>query len=141
MMNEVLINVLTTIIVGVISILSAFIVKYVNKLIEKAKDELQNIKDEGTRNLAQGALDTLNSIIYTNVVSAETTLKKEMISASEDGKLTKEDYNKLKEAVVDNIIIQVSNDVLDAANKELDDVDEYIKVKIEEVLAQIKGQI
>lgn len=139
-MQEILVNLLATVIVGALALLSAIAIKYLNKTVKKAEVEIQSIKDEDTRQLFTSSLNTLNKLIETNVVSVEDTLKQEILKASEDGKLSKDDGVRLKNVVVDNIYNQIKKETLDAIKSQIVDVDSYIENKIETTLSEIKGK-
>lgn len=140
-MNEILVNIITTVLTGLLSILAVVIINYVTKLITKAKANANKIEDETAMSMVNTALDNLQELIKTNVTSAEVTLKQEIIKASKDGKLTKEDAISLKNTVKDNIIKQLSTSSYELLKLELNDIESYIENKIEVVLASIKGQI
>lgn len=140
-MNEILVNIITTVLTGLLSILAVVVINYVTKLITKAKANANKIEDETAMSMVNTALDNLQELIKTNVTSAEVTLKQEIIKASKDGKLTKEDAISLKNTVKDNIIKQLSTSSYELLKLELNDVESYIENKIEVVLASIKGQI
>ena len=140
-MNEILVNIITTVLTGLLSILAVVVINYVTKLITKAKANANKIEDETAMSMVNTALDNLQELIKTNVTSAEVALKQEIIKASKDGKLTKEDAISLKNTVKDNIIKQLSTSSYELLKLELNDVESYIENKIEVVLASIKGRI
>ena len=67
---------LTTVITGGIGVITSYVAIYLNNLKIKIQAETAKIKNEDTRRLVDGALDRLNSLIITNVQSANETLVK-----------------------------------------------------------------
>ena len=84
-------------------------------------------------------MDRLNSLLVTNITNTENTLKKTLIEASKDNKLTKEDFDLLKNNVAENVISQLSNDTTDIISKEVGDINDFVNIKLEEVLANLKA--
>ena len=65
------------------------------------------------------------------VQNAEQVMVKEAKSATEDGKLTKEDANKVKNAVKNEIIDKLSSDTKAILSEEYKDIESYIDKLIE----------
>ena len=81
---------LTTVITGGIGVITSYVAIYLNNLKIKIQAETAKIKNEDTRRLVDGALDRLNSLIITNVQSANETLVKTIKENAENG-YSKED--------------------------------------------------
>ena len=128
---------LYTIVGLLISLATIYIVIYLNKLISKAKIEATKIEDEQQRKLVIDGLEDLRRTLAKNIVATEETTKQAMIK-SRQGNLTKEDYNKLAEAVLIKTKDQSSNDTLSLLSRNYDNLDSYIKSELEEQLKQVK---
>ena len=140
-MEQAITNLLTNILQLIVGILSAMIVVATNRLINYLETKTKNIKENNTKQLANQALNDLNEIIKKNVGAAQATLVQVAKEANEDGKLTKEDGDKIKEAVCIKIKSQLSDLNRQYIAKEIKNLDNYISSMVEYYLAQIKNQI
>lgn len=140
-MEQAITNLLTNILQSVIVILGALIAVATNRLINYLETKTKNIKENNTKQLANQALNDLNEIIKKNVGAAQATLVQVAKEANEDGKLTKEDGDKIKEAVCIKIKSQLSDLNRQYIAKEIKNLDNYISSMVEYYLAQIKNQI
>lgn len=134
-----LIQLIQIIIGGCLSIASIYAVILINKYTNIAKEKLNSIQDKNAKEKLNVAMDRLNSLLVTNITNIENTLKKTLIEASKDNKLTKEDFDLLKNNVAENVISQLSNDTTDIISKEVGDINDFVNVKLEEVLANLKA--
>lgn len=134
-----LIQLIQIIIGGCLSIASIYAVILINKYTNIAKEKLNSIQDKNAKEKLNVAMDRLNSLLVTNITNTENTLKKTLIEASKDNKLTKEDFDLLKNNVAENVISQLSNDTTDIISKEVGDINDFVNVKLEEVLANLKA--
>lgn len=140
-MEQAITNLLTNILQSVIVILGALIAVATNKVINYLETKTKNIKETNTKQLANQALNDLNEIIKKNVGAAQATLVQVAKEANEDGKLTKEDGDKIKEAVCIKIKSQLSDLNRQYIAKEIKNLDNYINSMVEYYLAQLKNQI
>ncbi len=134
-----LIQLLTVVISGLITLATVYVTIYINKAIETAKLKNQQLADENARRKVNTALERVNSLLVTNIVNAEVTLKQELLNGIKDGRLTKEDFASLKDSVVNNVLKQLGPDSTELLSTELGDVTEYVSVKLEETLANLKN--
>lgn len=133
-----LINLLTIIISGAIAVATVYATMYIDKAIKMVKSKNESIQDENARKKLNDALDRLDSLLVTNIVNAEVTLKKELVNGIQDGKFTKEDFASLKESVVNNVLNQLGKDSTELLNTELGNLNDYVSVRLEETLANLK---
>ena len=140
-MEQAITNLLTNILQSVIVILGALIAVATNKVINYLETKTKNIKETNTKQLANQALNDLNEIIKKNVGAAQATLVQVAKEANEDGKLTKEDGDKIKEAACIKIKSQLSDLNRQYIAKEIKNLDNYINSMVEYYLAQLKNQI
>ena len=140
-MEQAITNLLTNILQSVVVILGALIAVATNKVINYLETKTKNIKETNTKQLANQALNDLNEIIKKNVGAAQATLVQVAKEANEDGKLTKEDGDKIKEAVCIKIKSQLSDLNRQYIAKEIKNLDNYINSMVEYYLAQLKNQI
>ncbi|WP_133014890.1 hypothetical protein [Clostridium cuniculi] len=140
-LQESLIQLLSILIGGALTVVTAYVGVFVQKATQKAKLEIAKIEDENSQVIFSNALEKTTTLINTNIVAMENTLKKELIAAIEDGKIEKDELKQLSTAVKDNVLNQLTDDTLNVLNGGIKDINQYLEMKIEEELAKIKGQI
>nr|DAE30025.1 MAG TPA: hypothetical protein [virus sp. ctE0n6] len=140
-LQESLIQLLSILIGGALTVVTAYVGVFVQKATQKAKLEIAKIEDENAQVIFSNALEKTTTLINTNIVAMENTLKKELIVAIEDGKIEKDELRQLSTAVKDNVLNQLTDDTLNVLNGGIKDINQYLEMKIEEELAKIKGQI
>lgn len=140
-LQESLIQLLSILIGGALTVVTAYVGVFVQKATQKAKLEIAKIEDENAQVIFSNALQKTTALINTNIVAMENTLKKELIVAIEDGKIEKDELKQLSTAVKDNVLNQLTDDTLNVLNGGIKDINQYLEMKIEEELAKIKGQI
>lgn len=140
-LQESLIQLLSILIGGALTVVTAYVGVFVQKATQKAKLEIAKIEDENAQVIFSNALEKTTTLINTNIVAMENTLKKELIAAIENGKIEKDELKQLSTAVKDNVLNQLTDDTLNVLNGGIKDINQYLEMKIEEELAKIKGQI
>lgn len=139
LLKDTLIQLLSVILMGAITIASAYMTVFVAKATEKAKLESKKIEDERQRRMLQDALDNIDSLLKTNIIALENTTKKEMLEAIADGKIEKDELKTLAVKVKENVLIQLGNDSIDILCSSMGDVNSYLEARVEELLVQIKN--
>lgn len=139
LLKDTLIQLLSVILMGAITIASAYMTVFVAKATEKAKLESKKIEDERQRRMLQDALDNIDSLLKTNIIALENTTKKEMLEAIADGKIEKDELKTLAVKVKENVLIQLGNDSIDILCSSMGDVNGYLEARVEELLVQIKN--
>lgn len=139
---KVAINTLAIMIVtGVVSILGAYAKLTLKKIELKVQAETAKIEDDKTREMILLAFSSVKDVVNNAVITAETTTVAELKKANDDGKLTKEDGDKVFATVKDKVLAQVSEDTKTALNTVIGDFDSYVEDLIHAQLAQITGKI
>ena len=139
---KVLINTLAvTIITGVVGIIGAYAKLALKKIELKAEAETSKIEDEKTRSMILLAFDNVRDIVTNAVITAETTTVAQIKKANEDGKLTKEDGEKVFAEVKDKVLAQVTDDTKSAMTTVIGNFDSYVEDLIHSQLAQITGKL
>ena len=126
---------------GLIALAAAYATLYLNKAAKKALEESKKIKNEAQRELAQNAINRIYNLTGDVVAAAQTTLVEQVKATAEDGKLTKEDGERIAKAVKEDVLKMADDKLIDLAKTEVSDLDAYIAVAIEKQLGIIKGQI
>ena len=132
-LNETLVNLLATIISGLIGIALLQLFTYL-----RSKTSL--IQDEQAKQIVDTTIDKVEKLINANIIKTENVSKPIMIQALQDGKIEKAELVKLRDEVRENVLSQLSQDSLDVLNDSLVDVEKYIDTKIESQLAILKEQ-
>ena len=132
-LNETLVNILATIISGLIGIALLQLFTYL-----RSKTSL--IQDEQAKQIVDTTIDKVEKLINANIIKTENVSKHIMIQALQDGKIEKAELVKLRDEVRENVLSQLSQDSLDVLNDSLVDVEKYIDTKIESQLAILKEQ-
>lgn len=140
LLKDTVIQLLGIIIGGCLAVASAYCGLLVARATQKIKLEIERLNDETQKRILNDTLDRVNSLLQTNIIAMENTVKKDMLVAIEDGKIEKAELKTLADNVKNNVLKQLGNDSLEVLNNSLGDVNGYLEVKIEEILAQIKAQ-
>ena len=137
-LQEGMIKLLEIVIGGALAIASVYATLLVTKATQKAKMEISKLKDEQAKNLLNDSLDRVDVLLKTNIIAMENTLKKELAKGVEDGKIEKEELNKLAFAVKENVLNQLGEDTVMILNNGLNDLNGYIEARLEQVLVEVK---
>ena len=132
-LNETLVNILATIISGLIGIALLQLFTYL-----RSKTSL--IQDEQAKQIVDTTIDKVEKLINANIIKTENVSKPIMIQALQDGKIEKAELIKLRDEVRENVLGQLTQDSLNVLNDSLVDVEKYIDTKIESQLAILKEQ-
>ena len=132
-LNETLVNLLATIISGLIGIALLQLFTYL-----RSKTSL--IQDEQAKQIVDTTIDKVEKLINANIIKTENVSKPIMVQALQDGKIEKAELIKLRDEVRENVLSQLSQDSIDVLNNSLVDVEKYIDTKIESQLAILKEQ-
>ena len=140
LLKDTVVQLLGVIIGGCLAIVTAYASLLIARATQKIKLEIENLNDETQKKIFNDALDRVDSLLQTNIVAMENTVKKDMLASIADGKIEKAELKTLANNVKNNVLKQLGDDSLAALNNSLGDVNGYLEVKIEEILAQIKAQ-
>ena len=132
-LNETLVNILATIISGLIGMALLQLFTYL-------RNKTSLIQDEQAKQIVDSTIDKVEKLINANIIKTENVSKPIMIQALQDGKIEKAELVKLRDEVRENVLSQLSQDSIDVLNDSLVDVEKYIDTKIESQLAILKEQ-
>ena len=132
-LNETLVNILATIISGLIGMALLQLFTYL-------RNKTSLIQDEQAKQIVDTTIDKVEKLINANIIKTENVSKPIMIQAIQDGKIEKAELVKHRDEVRENVLSQLSQDSLDVLNDSLVDVEKYIDTKIESQLAILKKQ-
>ena len=140
LLKDTVVQLLGVIIGGCLAIATAYAGLLIARATQKIKLEIEKLNDETQKKIFNDALDRVDSLLQTNIVAMENTVKKDMLASIADGKIEKAELKTLADNVKNNVLKQLGNDSLEVLNNSLGDVNGYLEVKIEEIVAQIKAQ-
>ena len=140
LLKDTVIQLLGIIIGGCLAVASAYGSLLIARATQKIKLEIEKLNDETQKKILDDTLDRVNNLLQTNIIAMENTVKKDMLASIADGKIEKDELKTLADNVKNNVLKQLSEDSLAVLNDSLGDVNGYLEVKIEEILAQIKAQ-
>ena len=140
LLKDTIIQLLGIIIGGGLAVASAYTGLLVARATQKIKLEIEKLNDETQKKILNDTLDRVDNLLQTNIIAMENTVKKDMLVAIADGKIEKTELKTLADNVKNNVLKQLGDDSLAVLNNSLGDVNGYLEVKIEEILAQIKTQ-
>ena len=123
---------------AVISILGALAIVYLKKGFEYLTTKTTLIKDEGSRKILDSTLNALDTLLVTNITSAENTLKPIILQSIADGKVTTDELESLKITVMNNTLKQLGDEARKLLNNSLGDTNSYLENRIEAILADLK---
>ena len=132
-LNETLVNILATIISGLIGMALLQLFTYL-------RNKTSLIQDEQAKQIVDTTIDKVEKLINANIIKTENVSKPIMIQALQDGKIEKAELIKLRDEVRENVLSQLTQDSLNVLNDSLVDVEKYIDTKIESQLAILKEQ-
>ena len=141
LLNETVTQLLGVVLGGLITIACAYMTLFVAKITQKASLEVTKLKDERQQAILSNTLSKVDDLLKTNIVALEETTKKVMLDAINDGKIEKTELKQLAEEVKTNVINQLGEGSLSILNESLGDTTGYIEARLEEVLADVKGQM
>ena len=143
MLQESVLQLLSVVLGGLITIATAYVGLLVAKATQKAKIEVAKLNDERVQAMFNDAIEKTEKLIQTNIVAMENTLKKELIgkAIANDGKVDREELKQLAIKVRENVLNQLSDGTVDILNGGIKDINLYLEMKVEEELAKIKNQI
>ena len=140
LLKDTVVQLLGVIIGGCLAIVTAYAGLLIARATQKIKLEIEKLNDETQKKIFNDTLDRVDSLLQTNIVAMENTVKKDMLASIADGKIEKAELKTLANNVKNNVFKQLGDDSLEVLNNSLGDVNGYLEVKIEEILAQIKAQ-
>lgn len=136
-------NVLNTIVEAVVSgaltIASVYVPILISKVVKVANSKASLIKNEEAQAIVTNAIDRIDDLITTNIISAENTLKPKILEAIKDGKIDKSELEELSKIVKENVLKQISEDVNEVLNTTVSDTSSYLENRIEKILAELKN--
>ena len=129
---------LTSLALGVISLLGAYALYFISKSVAKIKVETSKISDEAQRTLFENALADVANLVSTTVSALEQTTASALRDAVKDGKVDREELLSLGETAFNSIKARtgIAAQVVIAEN--LGSFDGYLNNLIESKVLELK---
>ena len=89
--------------------------------------------------IAKSAVETIDAIVMNVVTELDDTVKKEILAATSDGKLTDEEKEKLKKLAMDTINLEIADPIKEFAASIVGNLDAYISTAIENCVTELKA--
>ncbi|WP_113671212.1 hypothetical protein [Vallitalea guaymasensis] len=137
--QETITNLGITIVIGIISLIGAYAVKFITQLTAKAKEQTTLIKNDNMTFLIREAMERINQVSKTVVTSIEQTTAKELREMVKDGEIEKEEIEKLGQKAFDEVV-KVCNNEKQYLSKWITNVDGYIQNVIEQKVFELKQE-
>ena len=137
-LQPILVNALGTILSAAITTAAIMLVAYLAKLRQKAQSEINKVENESTQTYLSNVLDTVYANLSAAVDRIEVTLVKELKNATGDGKLTKEDQDRVAEAAKELCKQITGQETMDALAEIVGDTEQYLLTLIDSLVLQKK---
>lgn len=125
---------------GVLSLLAALAMYYLNLAASRVKEQTAKIRDERTRTLAENAVADVVDLATVTVGAMEQTTAKALREAVKAGTAEREQLLALGQQVFDEVKAAVAPEAQAAIGKNLGDFDTYLKNVIENAVRQVKEE-
>lgn len=143
-MNNEFIQILLGLAIVVIGTAGAYAITSIATFYKSKRDQiledLESTKLFKNNDIAKDALKFIDSIIFNVVSELDDTIKKDLLKATEDGKLTDEEKAMLKNKALELVKSQISDPIKEAATVLVGDIDSYISTVIENQVTEIKAE-
>lgn len=143
-MNNEFIQILLGLAIVVVGAAGAYAISTIASFYKSKKDEIlgqiASNKYINDSEIAQDALRFIENIVSNVVEEVDDTVKKEILKATEDGKLTDEEKTKLKTMAMDLVKSEISDPIKEAASSLIGNLDNYISTLIENRVTEMKEE-
>lgn len=134
--SEVLVNVA----LGVIALLGAYAMYYINVGVGMAKAKTAQIKDEAARKLLDDALDDVENLAVKSVGAMEQTTAKALRDAIKVGNGDREKLLALGKQVFDEVKAAITPEAQAVITRNLGSFDAYLTKCIEDAVRRVKQE-
>lgn len=131
-------TVLVNVALGVISLLGALAVYYINLAASKVKAQTAQIQDEAGRTLLENALTDVTDLATVSVGAMEQTTAKALREAVKGGSADREQLVALSQQVFDEVKAAIAPEAQEVITKNLGSFDSYLTKCIENAVRQVK---
>lgn len=134
--SEVLVNLA----LGVITLLGAYGVYFIQKAAAKVQTQTAQIKDESSRKLLNDALADVENLATVTVGSIEQTTASTLREAVKDGKADREELLALGKKAFDEVKTAIAPEAQKVISDNLGSFDTYLSKLIEDAVRRVKQE-
>lgn len=142
-MREVMVNVVTTILLAVITMGVTVVCDTIRKTgeswLEKVRDDAEKNNLQISASMFETANKLLTSVTYNAVAAMEQTKASEIREKVKAGLMDRSQLTILAKDVLYNVKEQLTPDVTNILNQYITDLDKYIEAQIESYLLEVKS--
>lgn len=142
-MREVMVNVVTTILLAVITMGVTVVCDTIRKTgeswLEKVRDDAEKNNLQISASMFETANKLLTSVTYNAVAAMEQTKASEIREKVKAGLMDRSQLTILAKDVLYNVKEQLTPDVTNILNQYITDLDKYIETQIESYLLEVKS--
>nr|DAP14051.1 MAG TPA: hypothetical protein [Caudoviricetes sp.] len=124
---------------GIIALLGAYGVYFVQKAAAKVQAQTAQIKDTAARNLIENAIKDTETLTLKAVGAMEQTTAAALREAVKNGTADRESLLALGEKVFNSVKAELGPDVQDTITDNLCDFDTYLRLLIEDTVMKVKN--
>lgn len=132
-------QVLVNLALGVIGLLGAYAVYYIQKAVAKVNEQTKQIKDEAARKLLNDALEDVETLVTVTVGSIEQTTAAALRAAVKDGTTNRDELLALGKKAFSSVKSNISIETQETITKNLGSFNVYLTNLIETKVLQIKS--
>lgn len=133
-------TVISNLALGVIALLAAYGMYYINKATAKIKAQTAKIEDESSRTLIVNALEDVNELAGVTVSAIEQTTAATLRQAVKDGTTDRAELLALGQQAFDDIKAKVTPEAQSAITENLGSFDAYLSNLIEAKVLTLKTE-
>lgn len=140
-MNEimpVLSDAMVAILIALLSLLSAYAVRWVNAATVKAHADTLSISDEQLRRFAQEAITRVDDLSTKTVTQIEQTTAGTLREMVKDGRATIEELEALGQRAVEEVLVNLSPLYREALTETVGNLREYVTKTVESKVYELK---
>ena len=116
----------TTILIALISALAIVAVSYINKLSQQVKAKIDATQSERESALINSAIDRVTYLAQNTVLCIEQELVGDIKQAISEGTMDRTALLALKDKAVDNVVSQLTPEIINALSTQTTDIEGYI---------------
>lgn len=136
-MKIVVMNLILTLLLGIIAIGTAYTIIGINKLKNKVNGEINKIEDSNTKILLSNALNRIDTLVLEQVDSLSNNINEELNKLKSENKIPSvEDIQDIVIKIKDKTLKNVDTATIEVLKQETVDIENYVTDLIEEVLEE-----
>ena len=136
-MKIVVMNLILTLLLGIIAIGTAYTIIGINKLKNKVNSEINKIEDSNTKILLSNALNRIDTLVLEQVDSLSNNIIEELNKLKSENKIPSvEDIQDIVMKIKDETLKNIDTATIEVLKQETVDIENYVTDLIEEVLEE-----